>query len=49
MKGFYDHLISFANYGPSYRRVLSCYHGIDKHGLEEILIEVRGLEQDLDK
>ncbi|KAH9934268.1 putative polyketide synthase [Fomitopsis serialis] len=48
MKGFYEHLDSFANYGPTYRRVLSCYHGIDASGLEELLIEIRGAGDDLE-
>ena len=49
MKSFYNHLDSFANYGPTYRRVLSCYQGLDTAGREELLIEIRGAEDDLDK
>ncbi|KZT71132.1 ketoacyl-synt-domain-containing protein [Daedalea quercina L-15889] len=48
MKNFYDSLASFANYGPTYRRVLSCYHGVDRCGLEELLVEIRGAANDLD-
>ncbi|KAH9934295.1 ketoacyl-synt-domain-containing protein [Fomitopsis serialis] len=47
-KSFYDSLGSFANYGPSYKRVLSWYHGVDSSGLEELLIELRGAGDDLD-
>ncbi|KAH9918099.1 ketoacyl-synt-domain-containing protein [Fomitopsis serialis] len=47
-KSFYDNLRSFANYGTTYRRVLSCYHGVDASGLEEFLIEIRGAGDDLD-
>lgn len=47
MKQFYNHLETFAQYGPTYRRVLSCYHGIDFSGKEELLIEVRGAADDL--
>ena len=49
MKSFYTHLDSFANYGPTYRRVLSCYQGLDITGREELLIESRGAGDDLDK
>ncbi|KZT66436.1 hypothetical protein DAEQUDRAFT_739999 [Daedalea quercina L-15889] len=45
MKGFYDQLASFANYGPVYRRVLSCYHGIAS-GIDEYLVEIRGAGDD---
>ncbi|KAH9934282.1 ketoacyl-synt-domain-containing protein [Fomitopsis serialis] len=48
MKSFYSNLGSFANYGPTYRRVLSCYHGIDASGLEELLVQIRGAEDDLE-
>lgn len=49
MKNFYSHLDSFANYGPTYRRVLECYQGLDTNGNEELLIEIRGTGDDLDK
>lgn len=49
MKGFYNHLSVFANYGPTYRRVLSCYHGLDASGREELLVEIRGSGSDLNE
>ena len=49
MKSFYSHLDSFANYGPTYRRVLSCYQGLGSAGREEFLVEIRGAGDDLDK
>lgn len=48
MKGFYDQLNSFAQYGPTYRRLLSCYHGMAS-GSEEYLVEIRGEDGDLEK
>lgn len=47
MRQFYDRLETFAKYGPSFRRVLACYHGIDDFGKEELLVEVRGAGDDL--
>ena len=48
MKGFYDQLDLFAQYGPTYRRLLSCYHGMAS-GSEEYLVEIRGADNNLDK
>ncbi|KAJ7865588.1 hypothetical protein B0H14DRAFT_3133338 [Mycena olivaceomarginata] len=42
MRGFYETLNSFAQYGPQYRRVSSCYLGNN-----EALVEVRGGAADL--
>lgn len=49
MEVFYDKLALFANYGATYRRVLSCYHGVDASGLEEFLVGIQGAGDDLDK
>ncbi|RDB25816.1 Reducing polyketide synthase FUB1 [Hypsizygus marmoreus] len=40
--GFYESLKYFADYGPVYRRVISCYKGND-----EVLVEVKGAASDL--
>ncbi|KZT66074.1 hypothetical protein DAEQUDRAFT_752280 [Daedalea quercina L-15889] len=46
MKAFYDGF-SFAQYGPTYQRIISSGRGYDEQGREEILVEVRGAESDL--
>ncbi|KAJ7717066.1 hypothetical protein DFH07DRAFT_762136 [Mycena maculata] len=42
MRGFYEGLKSFGQYGPQYRRVLSCHIGNN-----EALVEIRGNDTDL--
>ncbi|EPQ52402.1 polyketide synthase, partial [Gloeophyllum trabeum ATCC 11539] len=44
---FYRRFTSFAQYGSTYQRVTSCYHGFQKDGQEEILIQLRGNDGDL--
>ncbi|KAI0731474.1 ketoacyl-synt-domain-containing protein [Fomitopsis betulina] len=46
MKAFYDGF-SFAQYGPTYQRIISSGRGYDDRGREEILVEVRGADSDL--
>ncbi|KAI0917633.1 Type I Iterative Polyketide synthase (PKS) [Taiwanofungus camphoratus] len=48
MKGFYEEFTDFAfEYGPTYQRVVECRHGMDESGREEILVQVRGIDNDL--
>ncbi|TFY60143.1 hypothetical protein EVJ58_g5333 [Rhodofomes roseus] len=47
MKAFYDGF-SFAQYGPTYQRIISSGRGYDEQGREEILVEVRGAGSDLE-
>ncbi|OBZ73483.1 Nonribosomal peptide synthetase 14 [Grifola frondosa] len=47
MKGFYETLASFAEYGPTYRRILSCSRGMNAVGKDEVLVKLRGMDDDL--
>jgi len=47
MKGFYDGFNSFAQYGPTYQRIISWSRGYDSMGREEILVQLRGAGSDL--
>ena len=46
LPAFYDGF-SFAQYGPTYQRIISSGRGYDERGREEILVEVRGADADL--
>ncbi|KAI0068636.1 hypothetical protein BV25DRAFT_1910396 [Artomyces pyxidatus] len=37
----------FAQYGPTYQRIISCLRGVDASGRDELLVEVRGTDKDL--
>ncbi|KAI0068519.1 ketoacyl-synt-domain-containing protein [Artomyces pyxidatus] len=43
----YDGFSSFAQYGPKYQRINSCLRGVDATGRDEILVEIRGADDDL--
>ncbi|KAI0068533.1 polyketide synthase, partial [Artomyces pyxidatus] len=43
----YDGFSSFAKYGPTYQRVISCLRGVDATGRDEVLVELRGFDDDL--
>ncbi|CCM05253.1 uncharacterized protein FIBRA_07463 [Fibroporia radiculosa] len=47
MKGFYDGFTSFAQYGPTYQRIISWGRGYDHLGREEVLVQLRGADDDL--
>ncbi|CCM04656.1 uncharacterized protein FIBRA_06840 [Fibroporia radiculosa] len=48
MKGFYEEFANFAQYGPTYRRIISWSRGRDPLGREEILVKLRGASEDLE-
>ncbi|OJT09920.1 hypothetical protein TRAPUB_13598 [Trametes pubescens] len=48
IKGFYDGFRTFADYGPTYQRILSCSYARDAAtGRDEWLIKLRGADVDL--
>ncbi|KAI0364111.1 ketoacyl-synt-domain-containing protein [Pilatotrama ljubarskyi] len=48
MIGFYDAFRSFADYGPSYQRVLACSYARDRDtGRDEWLVKIRGADTDI--
>lgn len=44
---FYTVFSSFAQYGPTYRRVVGCSRRIDERGYDEVLVEIRGPSDDI--
>ncbi|KAH9942788.1 ketoacyl-synt-domain-containing protein [Amylocystis lapponica] len=47
MNGFYDGFLGFAEYGSTYQRIVACSRGFDACGQEEILVQLRGADEDL--
>ncbi|KAL6298078.1 polyketide synthase [Sparassis latifolia] len=47
MNGFYDGFKTFADYGPTYQRILACNMGTDENGRDEVLVQVRGADHDI--
>lgn len=45
--GLYDGFSTFANYGATYQRIISCHRGLDALGREEFLVKVAGARSDL--
>lgn len=46
---FYDGFSHFAQYGSTYQRIVSVSKGVDTEGRDEVLAEVRGFGNDLEK
>ncbi len=46
---FYDGFAHFAQYGPTYQRIAAINKGTDAEGRDEVLVEVRGYADDLEK
>ncbi|KAI0060607.1 polyketide synthase [Artomyces pyxidatus] len=47
INGLYAGFRSFAQYGASYQRIVSCRRGSDALGRDELLVELRGADEDL--
>ena len=46
---FYEGFAHFAQYGPTYQRIAAINKGTDAEGRDEVLVEVRGYGDDLEK
>ncbi|TBU55410.1 polyketide synthase [Dichomitus squalens] len=47
MKGFYQQMGSFAQFGPMYRRIQTCHVSRGPNGSVEVLTQVRGADDDI--
>ena len=46
---FYDGFSHFAQYGSTYQRITAVSKGVDAEGRDEVLAEVRGFGDDLER